>query len=610
MENRFQIYFEKSAHAFILIKDNRIIDFNEASMKMLGYDNKEELLNKHPAELSPQYQPNNVLSSKKAEEMIALTTKNGNHQFEWVHLKKDKTEIPVYVILTLISVDGEDILHGVWYDITERKIRETELQHNNELHQKLLAAIPDLVVIANIDGTINYVNESAKFIGNYEKGELIGKNMLELIAPDDVNRAIENTGKMMHRALGPIEYDFISKDNKIIPLEINGEVLRNLDNTPYGMVYTCRDVTERKKAEQALKESEQRFKILQEAAFACIVIHINGIVLEVSQSFCDLSGYKYEELLGLYLPNLFINDSKKTVEDSIACNLLIPYTARLQRKTGIDIDVEILGRQIPYNGKLARVAEIRNISERIITENKLKEYAAKLEEANNTKDKLFSIIAHDLRSPFQGLLGYAQILSSDFDLLAKEEIVDIVGSVNTSLKNLYYLIENLLQWSRLQSEGFSFNPIKINTAQKFNAIIQTFSLNMQNKKQKILNNIDKDVIITADENMLNSVIHNLLSNAIKFSKVGGCIVVESEKSNNCTNISIIDSGIGISQINIKKLFKIDQNFSSEGTANEKGTGLGLLLCKEMIELHGGSIKVESKENFGSKFTFSIPVTFN
>ncbi|MFH0736365.1 MAG: PAS domain-containing sensor histidine kinase [bacterium] len=610
MENRFKIYFEKSADAFILIKDNKIIDCNYAAIKLFEYADKSELINKHPADISPLYQPDNMLSVEKAEKMISITKKNGNHKFEWVHLKKDKTEIQIEVCLTLIAIDGEEILHGVWHDISHRKEKEIELRRNNELNKKLFATIPDLVVIVNVDGTIIYVNEGAKIIGNYEKDELIGKNMIELIVPEDINKALENTVKMMSRPLGPVEYHFISKEKNIVLLEVNGEVLRNENNSPYGMVYICRDVTERKKAQQELIESENRFKVLQEAAFASIVIHHNGIILEVSQSFCDLSGYKYDELIGVYLPSLFIAEAKKIVEDSITCNSLVPYTARLSRKTGFEMDVEILGRQMPYKGKIVRVAEIRNISERIITENKLKEYAAKLEEANNTKDKLFSIIAHDLRSPFQGLLGYGQLLETNFFDLEKTEIMDIVGSINSSLKSLYYLIENLLQWSRLQAEGFSFNPVKINVSEKCDFIIKTFLLNIQNKQLNVINNIDTKIEIMADENMINSVIHNLLSNAIKFSKPNCKIYLESEKDNNFINISIVDSGIGINEENLKKLFKIEQGFSLPGTANEKGTGLGLLLCKEMIELHGGSIKVKSKENIGSEFTFSIPQNFN
>ncbi len=606
MDNRFQVYFEQSAQAFILIKDNLIVDCNNAAVNLLSYENKQELLGKHPSEISPKYQPDGELSSIKAERYIATTKEKRSYKFEWTHLKKDGTEIVLEVILTYFSINNEEMLHGAWNDITEKKQREKELQKNIEFQKKLISTFPDIVVVADNNGFINYVNDEITKISDYSKEDIIGKHMFSFFHPDDLEKAKTNTEKMIQKPLGPIDYRIVKKNGDIVILEVNGEVLRDLDNIIYGFVYICRDISEKKKAEKELFESEQRFKILQEAAFSGVLIHNRGKILEVSQSLCDMSGYSYDELISTETSVLFPSDFNNNIINHVIKISNTPYLTRLIRKTGLEVDVEILTRQIPFKGRLAQVAEIRNISERMITEAKLKEYANKLEEVNKTKDKLFSIIAHDLRSPFQGLLGYSELLQENFNELEKEEIKTIIDSIYKSQKSLYSLIENLLFWTRLQTEGFMFNPEKINLKEKIEEVLNNFHINISNKNISIVINVDSSTYVLADSNMLASILHNLISNAIKFSFEKGVITVNAKLSRDKVAIEVSDEGKGISKEDLKKLFKIDEVFSQLGTAKEKGTGLGLVLVKEMLELHNGKITVESDGQKGTKIIFSIP----
>ncbi len=609
MENKFQLFFEKSTDAYLILSNYKIIDCNISVVKLLGYNKKEEMIGKSVPEISPDFQ----LDGKSSAEMSLSHVKQaiilGNNRFEWLHKKLDGSSIPVEVVLTPIEDNGEYLIYAALRDISDHKAKELEMEQANELQRKLIATIPDIVVICDTTGTITFVNDSLEKISKYKKSEVISRSIFEFFHPEDRNLALENTQKMMNSYLGTVDYRFIDKDNTIIPLEANGEVLRNNDHIPYGMVYTCRDIRERKRAEQELKESEQRFKALQDAAFSSIVIHKNGIILDVSQSFCDLSGYSYDELIGSEGVFLFSPEFRKPIEDVFLNYSAIPYKSRLLRKTGIEIDVEILGRQIPYKGQIVRVAEIRNISERILTEAKLKEYTAKLEEANNTKDRLFSIIAHDLRSPFQGLLGYAELLNSAYDNFDESEYKAIIESVNNSLKNLYGLIENLLYWSRLQTEGFIFNPTDLNVYEVVESVIQRLTLNINSKELEVVNLVEENLLVFADQNMIGTIFQNLISNAIKFSFRNGKIKVNSVVGEKYLEFSVVDNGVGISADNQKKLFLMGENLTSIGTENEKGTGLGLVLSKEMIELHGGKIEVESEENNGSKITVFIPKIF-
>jgi len=606
MDNRFQIYFEQSAQAFILIKDSFIFDCNNAAINLFGYRYKSELVGKHPSEISPQYQPDGELSSVKAERYMQLTKEKGSFKFEWLHIKQDGSEIIIEVILTSLKINNEEILHGTWIDNTDKKLRENELQKNIEFQKKLISTLPDIVVVADINGFITYVNDEITKISDYTKDEVNGKHMFSFFHPDDLEKAKINTEKMIQKSLGPIDYRMLKKNGDIIVLEVNGEVLRDTNNVIYGFVYICRDISEKKKAEKELLESEQRFKILQEAAFSGVLIHNRGKILEVSQSLCDMSGYSYNELLESDISLLFPLDFIKKIVNQVVKATNTPHVTRLLRKTGLEVDVEILTRQIPFKGRLAQVAEIRNISERMITEAKLKEYANKLEDANKTKDKLFSIIAHDLRSPFQGLLGYSELLHQNYNDLDKDEIKTIINSIYKSQKSLYSLIENLLFWTRLQTEGFTFNPEKINLKEKVEEILTNFHLNISNKNISIIVNVESDIFVCADSNMLSSILHNLISNAIKFSYEKGIITISAKTYRDKVNIEVKDEGKGILKEDLKKLFKVDEVFSQLGTANEKGTGLGLVLVKEMLELHNGKITVESEGEKGTKISISIP----
>lgn len=229
-----------------------------------------------------------------------------------------------------------------------------------------------------------------------------------------------------------------------------------------------------------------------------------------------------------------------------------------------------------------------------------------LEQSNASKDKFFSILAHDLRSPFNGLLGFANILLEDIDRLPKEDIKNFVVQINGATKSIYSLLENILQWSRMQIGRMDYQPIKINLYENIN---YTFNLLIGNaiKKNIVLEcEVDDKIYVNADQNMLNSIIQNLVSNAIKFTESGGNVKVMATVKGKFVEISVADSGVGIKKEDMVKLFRIDAKHSTIGTAKERGTGLGLILCKELVEKHGGSIWVESKAGKGTCFNFALP----
>jgi signal transduction histidine kinase len=237
---------------------------------------------------------------------------------------------------------------------------------------------------------------------------------------------------------------------------------------------------------------------------------------------------------------------------------------------------------------------------------KLKLLNKQLVELNSTKDRFFSIIAHDLRGPFNGLLGVSNLLASDIKTLTKEEIEFFSKLINDSLKKQFELLNDLLEWSRLQNGTFSLKYESINLHSTLNEAIKPLELLASQKTIKLHNEINKELLLNADKNMIELVLRNLISNGIKFTNEGGLIKVSALQNDIMTEITVSDNGVGLTQEDIDKLFRIDIHHSTTGTNNEMGTGLGLILCKEIIEKHSGEIRIESKPNQETKIIFTIP----
>ena len=225
---------------------------------------------------------------------------------------------------------------------------------------------------------------------------------------------------------------------------------------------------------------------------------------------------------------------------------------------------------------------------------------------NIAKDKFFSIIAHDLRSPFQSLLGFSEILANEIDTLSNEEIVVFSKGLNDDLRNIYGLLDNLLQWSMIQRNMIEHNPENLNLYDLVSKIIGIANQSVKDKNITIFNNIENGTFVYADSIMLRSVIQNLVFNAIKFTKPEGRIVVSSVEKSHLIEVSVEDTGMGIESKLIPGLFSFNTIFSTNGTSGEKGTGLGLPICKEFVERNEGKIWVETEKGKGSKFVFTLP----
>jgi signal transduction histidine kinase len=299
-----------------------------------------------------------------------------------------------------------------------------------------------------------------------------------------------------------------------------------------------------------------------------------------------------------------------------------PHTIEMfEPKLNLFLEISTIPLFDSDNNLLGSLHIARDITIQKESEEKLKKYNAELKELNHSKDKFFSIVAHDLRSPFQGMLGFTDLILDELDTLTKEEIKEYLQKVRDSSYSTFSLLENLLNWSRLQTGRMQYTPSDFSLSETVAGVFSLLDSNAQSKNIRLINNIKTDYPVFADRQMVHSILLNLATNAIKFTYPGGtvsfaakirqmCHGNEDKKSilnQRCLEISVSDTGTGMPAETIERIFKIDDQFSLAGTDNEQGAGLGLILVKEMVEKHGGSLNISSQEGKGSVFAFTIPL---
>lgn len=381
-----------------------------------------------------------------------------------------------------------------------------------------------------------------------------------------------------------------------------------------------KELAELQQTYNELRIKEERYRLLAENARDVIwTMKLDGTITYISPAVELLRGFTVEEAMHQPLDKILTPDSQIIV---------IGYLQRLNSafdsgfslesfrgeneyycKDGSTIWAEVI--VYPIYGSDTKFLTLfgvsRDITERKRFEEQLLDQANKLKELNATKDKLFSIIAHDLRSPFINIIGLSELLIGDEKEGHASHSEKYVGLINSSAKNTLVLLDNLLNWAKSQTSQLSFNPKKTLLSSLIKEEINT------SNPRLLLKNISLNIIeaeeveVYADENMVKIILRNLISNAIKFTKPEGKINVIVIPGTKQVEISISDYGVGMNEEKIKTLFNIFSNSTSLGTENEKGSGLGLILCKEFVEKNGGKIWVESKVGKGSNFKFTLPL---
>lgn len=529
---------------------------------------------------------------------------------------------------------------GTLSDISERKKAEEILKESEARFVNIANTMPLMLWMTDERFSVTYYNPKTKeFIGE----ENFKKNFKNFIHHDDIvkfNEKYKRLVKFNERFESEIRIKNKDDEFRWILVQVVPRILENGDFV--GLLGVGNDITKRKEAEKKLLESETQFNEITSVVAEGIFLIDNDRNLKFANpEFYRLLGYSCEELKNTKVfDRIYEHSNKLEIEDPIEKVFNGDGTVRVIHdyfKTSKDelLPVSFVSSPIKRNGEIKGcVTAFHDITDRIEAEDALKRYVeelhfskelveenaveaarlnemlweseTRLKELNVSKDKFFSIISHDLRSPLTSIIGFAEVMVEDLETLSKEELKEFTNSIYKSSKNLQNLLENLLQWSRIQTGRIEFNPINFELMHLINDVIALYHVNAARKKITLQNIYDKSYKVNADKFMIDTVLRNLVSNAIKFTPQGGVIKIKVEEAEENLIVSVVDDGIGIKTEIIEKLFRIDSHVTTKGTDKEKGTGLGLILCKEFIEKHSGTIWVESEIEKGSEFKFTLP----
>ncbi len=511
------------------------------------------------------------------------------------------------------------LIQGFGSDITDKIKIEEELRLERELFisspvisvkWKAVPGSPTEYISPNVVDILGYNPEQ------FVAGDLDLRNLMH---PDDAERCREEAIECHNKKADTFrqeyrlrnikgEYRWYSDFVRLVK-DSSGNLIQY-----QGFIF---DINDRKQIEESLRRSEERFRYVSSSlasiSFSCRLDESNDYSLDwLYGPSLRITGYTPEELIqnrcwgkivakeDFHLFKSHILQVEPGTSDS--CQI------RIIQKNGNVIWIEATSECVidPEDPNIKFIyGAIVDINERKLAEEAMKRSEQELRKSNKMKDKFFSIISHDLRSPFQGLIGMANILVEDEELTA-EERKEFTFKLYESLKTQFNFIEDLLTWNRIQRGAIEFLPSTDNISSVIQETVDLLRRSIENKQLKLETDIPSNVILVFDRNMIATVVRNLLTNSTKFTRSGGTIKIKLEDQPSNVVVSVKDTGIGMDKSELKKLWEADFHRSTKGTDGEEGTGLGLVLCKEFADKHEGSISAESEIEKGSTFKLTIP----
>ena len=614
-EERFRNIVTNS-HEYICTLDlnGKITYANPYFLKVFGYE-KEEFLRLNFSDLLDTYYL--LKNDFKFREVMNKYTQ----PIELPLVAHDGKKIHVLAGFSpIFDLNGDPQLYNaVLTDITIQKDAEKDLLL---IRSVFVASQDGIAVISNRSFVL--VNDSFVKMFGYEKpDEMNSKDVHELVAEEDTGRINDYMRALENNREAPTRFEFKGKRKDGSYFFVENSVSTYESNDSSFTVWVSRDVTEDKAAQQALRDSEERYRSITENISESIwtAERINGVLKAsfYSSTITKITGYSSESFISnpsLWFRVIHPDDLMKVVTD-------LKRFYRDSSKAFDEIEYRIinnLGNIIWVQNKINVVRDEKGKVQKIFglvndvslskkAQEELQKSADNLKELNNAKDRFLSIISHDLRSPFSSILGFTDLLLTD-EGLGEAQKRQYVSFIQESSKGMLALVNSLLDWTRLQTGRIKFEPERISASSIVTKVIQMVAGNAIQKDVELKSNIEKDLYIHADENLMVQAFSNLIANAIKFTKPGGNVIIDGYANVEKRNIqfTVADDGVGIREEDLPKLFKVDSKFTSPGTSGEKGSGLGLSLVQEIVQLHGGEIWVESTYGEGTKFHFTIPVS--
>jgi PAS domain S-box-containing protein len=595
-------------------KDAKFTYLSPSAEKLLGYS-LPELIGKNVLEFIDERDRGDAVKNIKQRKAGLKGDKKITYEYRMIHKNGHAVDVEVS---TNPMVDDKNQLTGftgVTRDITDRKKAEQARRESEEKYKAMYMNAPLAYQSLNEDGKILDVNPQWTNTLGYNRDEVIDKWFGDFLHPDYEEHFKKNFPIFKEKGvIHDVQFRMRKNDGRYIDVSFEGCIGYTPEGKMKQTYCTFKDVTIENAIRKKLVESEEQFrKLIENLDEGIILVNPDGVIVQHNHAAVKILGGSESTLSGLEAQKF----KYKTIHEDGSEFPTENHPAIITVKQGVSQNNVTMGIVNPQK----TVTWIKINSEPIYLSDSKRAHALvsftdisnlvekeiKLKESNATKDKLFSILTHDLKNPFNALLGFTELLMQNYDRYDAGKHKKYIELLNRSAKSAHMLLENLLIWSRSQRDVISFDPALTPVKPIIDLIISQHESTLLSKSISVTQKITPPALsVYADVEMLKTILRNLLSNAIKFSEEEGEVEILCSETKETTLFMVKDYGKGIKKEDQKKLFRLDTKFTTPGTKQEKGTGLGLILCKDFVERHGGEIWVESKPGKGSTFRFSVP----
>ncbi len=494
--------------------------------------------------------------------------------------------------------------------LAEEKLRQAA----EEKYRNLFDNANDAIIIHDLEGRVISWNHAAEKIFGWTEEEIIGKELLSRIVPEELRVEIERAAcSIVPEGVTGFETAFLRKDRNRIDASLTTSALRDANQNIIGISCIIRDITEHKQAEEARAQSEEKYRTLVEESQDGIFIIQDAKIQFVNEAFARMAGYAMEDCIGKDFRELVAPEDLDMVVNRYFRRQAgedIPgeYEFHVLRKDGTRITVNMNVGLISYRGKIASMGTIKDITELKKAE-ELRLENERLVLANRAKSEFLSTMSHELRTPLNVVLGFSELLKQKTFGELNEKQKNFVDNIVTGGKNLLNVISDILDMTGIEAEKLELVTEKISVPEAIKEALAPIKEVAAKRNIVIRTDCDPALdFIEADKKRFNQILSNLLNNAVKFSKPeGGTVTITARKEGDMAKLSVSDTGIGIKEDDLGGLFIPFRQIESGMSRRYGGTGLGLAITKQLVELHGGTIKAESKFGEGSIFTFLLPI---
>lgn len=623
-EEEYRMLYEGSSDAVMMLDEKGFFDCNDAALQIFGFSKKEDFIKVHTNDVSPPYQPDGADSQTSSNNKIAEAFRKGSNRFEWVHLRKNGDEFQADVQLTALQFGNKRVLQATVRDITQSKEVIDVLRLSNEFSKTIFNSMKDPFSIIDVNN-FKIIEANDVFIKEYglKKEDVIGRTCFEIThhakSPCDSREGrcplIETRSTGM---VSSAEHIHHGKNKEEIFLEISTSPIKDANGTVIQVIHISRDITQNKHAEEKLRESEEKFRLtVQSANDAIILTDSENKIISLNKSAIIMFGYQEGELAGKSFTNLLPERYKETYSYGLEW-MLSEEGVRISeksvemhglRKNGTEFALDISVASWKTISGTYKASIIRDITDRKHLEEEIIRINMELKMADKIKTQFLSVVSHELRTPITPMKAQLQMNLAGYFGVVTEKQKTSLEMILRNTQRLDRLIGDVLDISKLEAGVMKFDKDRANLGVVVKNAIETMRQKAQDKKIELNLKEEKIGDIIMDTDRITQVVINLVNNAIKFTSPGGTINVDVSKSDTNAIVKIKDTGIGIKKEDQEKLFKPFVQVDSDDTRKFEGSGLGLSICKGIINSHGGKIWIESEPGKGSTFQFTIPLKY-